>query len=106
MPAWLWWAPLAVLVLALGIWAFRWGWIATMITETDVINTYAERYLQEAGNAARRTDCSAVPGDQNGVWIMIRCAPSAGGRYDYPVDRFGRLLELRSSTRPPTTPEI
>lgn len=92
MPRWLWFAPLAVLATALAAWGFRWGWIAATITETDVINTYAERYLSEGGAAARLTDCTALPGRRDGVWIIVRCV-QAGARFDYPVDRFGRLLD-------------
>lgn len=106
MPPWLWWAPLAVLVSTLAVWVFRWGWIAATITETDVINTYAQRYLQEAGGAARLTDCVAVPGGHKDVWIMVRCAGVTGARYDYPVDKFGRLMDVRGITHPPAEPEI
>ena len=33
-----------------------------LVTETDIIETYASRYLSEAGEGAARTDCRAVPG--------------------------------------------
>ncbi|MDW3222302.1 MAG: hypothetical protein R8G34_05340 [Paracoccaceae bacterium] len=105
MPSWLWWAPLAVLVMAMGIWAFRWGWIAAAITETDVINTYASRYLSEAGASARLTDCAATPGDHVGVWITVNCVDPSGARYDYAVDKFGRLLDVQGSGSQPAAPE-
>ncbi|WP_299670856.1 hypothetical protein [uncultured Roseobacter sp.] len=104
MPRWLWFAPLALLVAAAAVGAFRWGWIAATITETDVITTYAQRYLTEGGATARLTDCVAVPGIQPGVWIVVRCSgPEA--RFDYPVDRFGRLLVIPAVTPPRDTPE-
>lgn len=93
MPRWVWFAPLAILILAGAVWAFRWGWIAATITETDVINTYTQRYLAEGGATARLTDCTAVPGQQTGVWIVVRCLGTEA-RYDYPVDRFGRLVSV------------
>lgn len=104
MPRWLWFSPLAVLVTALTAWGFRWGWIAATITETDVINTFAQRYVAGAGAAARLTDCTAVPGAQKGVWIVVRCGRQ-DTRYDYPVDRFGRLLTLPDVTHQPVAPK-
>ncbi len=93
MPRWVWFTPLTLLVFAGAVWAFRWGWIAATITETDVIDHYAQRYLAEGGPEARLTDCTAVPGAQAGVWIVVRCVGVAA-RFDYPVDRFGRLVAV------------
>ena len=73
MPGWLWFAPLGALVVALGAWAFRLGWIAATITETDVI---------------------AQPGGSAPVWILVSCMHRDGRRFDYPVDRMGRLLDV------------
>ncbi|WP_187428694.1 hypothetical protein ROLI_012000 [Roseobacter fucihabitans] len=106
MPAWLWWTPLTLLVVALGIWGFRWGWIAATITETDVINAYAQRYLDEAGADARVTDCTAIPGDQGRIWIIIRCVSPESGGFEYPADRFGRLLDRPRGAILPAAPEI
>lgn len=104
MPRWIWFTPLVLLILALAAWAFRLGWIAATITETDVINIYAHRYLAEAGAVARLTDCTALPGDQSGVWIIVRCI-GPDGRYDYPISRFGRLLALPESAQRPGIPQ-
>ncbi|WP_229884273.1 hypothetical protein [Roseobacter sp. MH60115] len=104
MPRWLWFTPLALLVVAVAIWAFRLGWIAVTISETDVINTYAQRYLEEAGATARLTDCTGLPGTGEGVWIIVRCV-RAGQRFDYPVDRFGRLLDLVDGVPQPGVPQ-
>lgn len=105
MPVWFWWAPLAALITAFGLWAFRWGWIAATITETDVINTYAQRYLGEAGDTARVSDCVARPGARHRVWITVHCASENGVRHDYSVDRFGRLLDLPGLADAPAVPE-
>ncbi|WP_299736207.1 hypothetical protein [uncultured Roseobacter sp.] len=104
MPRWMWFLPLAVLATALAGWGFRWGWIAATITETDVITTYAQRYLDETGRNARLTDCAGVPGGQSGVWIVVRCIRD-GARYDYPVDRFGRLLDVPGNAERPAEPQ-
>jgi hypothetical protein len=95
MPRWVWFAPFAVLVLALGIWGFRLGWIAATLTETDVILAYTNRYLDTRGADGEPTDCSARPGRDASVWILVTCVAPDGTRHDYPVDRFGRLVEVK-----------
>lgn len=86
MPRWLWWTPLAVLTVVAGLLLFRQGWIAAHMTETDVINHYAARYVADHGGS--RTDCIALPGRADDVWIEVRC----GATVIYPVDRAGRLV--------------
>ena len=95
MPRWLWWTPLAVLTVIAGLLVFRQGWIAAHLTETDVINHYAARYVTDHGG--QKADCLAVPGRTAGVWIEVRC----GADVIYPVDRSGRLV-LRDITGPNT----
>lgn len=106
MPQWMWFAPLGLLILALGLWGFRLGWIAATITETDVIETYTAHYLQTQGATARATDCSARPAPDNDVWIVVRCAAASGARFEYPVDRWGRLVQPAPARGPVHTPEI
>ena len=77
--------PVAVLTLVGALLAFRQGWIVAHMTETDVINRYADRYVRDHGG--RASECHAVPGSRAGVWIEVRCD---GVRY--PVDRAGRLV--------------
>ncbi|QFT60298.1 hypothetical protein FIU94_15830 [Sulfitobacter sp. THAF37] len=86
MPRWLWWTPLAVLTVVVGVLLFRQGWIAAQMTETDVIDHYASRYVAEHGG--RKTDCHAVPASAPRVWIEVRC----GDAVVYKVDRAGRLV--------------
>lgn len=93
MPRWLWWTPLGLLTVGVALMGLRWGWVAATISETDVINRYAERYVQERGGGAAMTDCVAMPGraDQ-GIWLVVRCAaPDTDSAFEYHVDRFGRL---------------
>lgn len=93
MPRWLWWLPLVVLTIIVGLFVFRLGWIRAHLTETDVINHFAARYVVETGGQATVTDCVALPGQQEGVWLVVRCAPPDGGAVQrFPVDRSGRLL--------------
>ena len=96
--------PFGALVLALGIWGFRLGWIAATLTETDVILSYTARYLEKQGADAKATDCSARPGRDKAVWILVTCVAPDGTRHDFPVDRFGRLLEVAPDPARPERP--
>jgi hypothetical protein len=91
MPRWFWWLPLGVLTVVAGLFLFRAGWIVANLTETDVINHFAARYVADQGEGARMTDCTAVPAADPGIWLVVRC----GGKVSYPVDRFGRLVAPR-----------
>jgi len=102
MPRWVWFVPVAALAVAVGLWAFRLGWIAVTLTETDVIQAYTARYLEAHGTTARITDCTAQPAALEAVWIVVTCIADDTTRYDYPVDRFGQLVRLDAQ---PTTPE-
>ncbi len=77
-------AALSVAALGFGIALGRAG----DLSETDVINHYADRYAAETGRP--RTDCLAVPG-AGGIWLSVRCA-GAGEARVFDVDRRGRLL--------------
>ncbi len=104
MPGFLWFAPLGSLVVALAVWGFRLGWIAATITETDVIELWTAQYVTgQAG--ARRSDCSAKPGRQEQVWILVTCVHADGRRFDYPVDRLGRLVTLQAPVLMPQEPQ-
>lgn len=99
---------MAVLVLSFALIGLRWGWMVARITETDVISTYAQRYVQIAGPGAELTDCVGVPGDGDpGIWIVVRCAPPQGAGYDFYVNRWGGLedgaIPLQSRLDRPAT---
>lgn len=93
----LWWLPVCALALALTAVGLRYGWIATQVTETDVITHYAQKYVSDHGLGARPIDCVARPG--NGfTWIELTCSPrEVQGAYVYHVNRLGRLIH---ATRP------
>jgi hypothetical protein len=105
MPRWVWFVPVAALAVAVGLWAFRLGWIAASLTETDVILAYTAHYLDTHGAPARATDCSAQPADIEAVWIVVTCVASDATRYDYPVDRFGQLIRLETQPAVPEEPK-
>jgi len=99
MPHWIWFLPIGAVTLVLGLWGFRMGWIYATITETDVIETYAQHYLAArardgTADKASLTDCVAYPGEARGIWIIVSCGPA--GRdprhaYEYHVNRLGGL---------------
>ncbi|MFK7868993.1 MAG: hypothetical protein AB8B58_07115 [Roseobacter sp.] len=105
VPRWLWFLPLMMATVLGGLWAFRMGWVAATITETDVINTFAQRYLETEGPHAQRTDCVARPGQAPGVWIVVSCQSARGTHYDYAVNRFGTLLQRAVTGDAVTRPE-
>ena len=106
MPRWLWFAPLVLLLVLSGVWAFRLGWIAATISETDVIAAFAARYVAAQGSPAQATDCSAQPGQARGVWIVVTCGAPGAGSVVYAVDRLGREVlhpeRKVKATRPET----
>ena len=104
MPRWVWFAPLGLLVVLLALWGFRLGWIVATISETDVIEKWTARYLAEIPQG-RATDCTGQPGTAPPVWILVSCVAPSGERYDFPVDRLGRLRAVRSGPAQTLVPE-
>lgn len=96
VPRWLWFLPLMALTTALAIWGFRMGYVSAHLTETDAINHYAKRYVQEhAGTGAAFSDCVAYPGTQPQVWLIVDCGGAqqdGSPRYIYHVNRYGGLV--------------
>lgn len=100
MPRWLWWAPFGILVLGTGLLGLRWGWIAAHTTEADVINRYAQKYIEDrtrdgTGQGAEPTDCVAYPGEDPGIWLSVVCGPDPkdlSRSYEYQVDRLGQFV--------------
>ncbi len=103
MPRWLWWTPIALFAAFTAVIGLRFGYATATATETDVINRYAQQYLQDrarAGTAegAALTDCMAYPGDEPQIWLRVVCGPypaDKSGSYEYAVDRLGRLVRAR-----------
>ena len=93
MTRWMAGLSLGVVLLVVAVYAFRLGWIAANLTETEAIDAYAARYLSDAGEGARAEHCFAEPGDVYGVWIAVTCVmPGETGLiYSYYVNRFGGL---------------
>jgi len=107
MPRWMWIAPLGLLTLFLAFHGYKLSQDRARITETTVIDFYAERYLddhaRELGGAAALTDCVGVPGQAN-VWIEVRCSPASGAPdFIYGADRRGRMLYAGRAGEEPQT---
>ena len=91
-----------ILVTAVAaILAFRMGYNVVNITETNVINHYAARYVAEGPKGAKVTDCAAQPGDAEGVWLVIQCG-GAAHVVRYAVDRYGKLVLGNPGPEPQT----
>ena len=98
MPRWGWFVPLGLATLVGALLAFREGWIYATITETDVINAMATRYVSEDGGPdAAFSDCVGLAGQVDGAWITVRC-----GDTFYHVNRRGRLISTDTSSERPS----
>lgn len=104
MPRFLWFVPLGLLVVLVGLWAFRQGWVAATISETDVIEAWTAYYISEEAGA-RRSDCSARPGRTDDVWLLVTCLHADGRRFDFPTDRLGRLVPASDASPAPEAPQ-
>ena len=95
MPRWIWFVPIGLITALAAVTGWRHGWVVANVTETQVIDAYATRYLQDrsrdgTGGTAERRECSARPSDQ--AWIVVICGPEVPAlRYIYYVARDGRL---------------
>ncbi len=100
MKRWLWWSPFALFAVCAAVLGLRQGYLVVAISETDVINRYAQQYLQDRArdgteDGAALTDCVAYPGAGRGIWLHIVCGPDgvdASRSYEYEVDRAGRFV--------------
>lgn len=91
----LFWAPFVLLVLGVAVVVGRAGYVWANLTESDVIEKYAARYVASSPfEGAVRTDCVARPGVDRGVWISVACAPGGDATRGvvYHVSRFGGLV--------------
>lgn len=85
---------LAAVAAGLGLVA---GWRVATLTETQVIDAYAARYLDDARAngiaSASERDCIAYPVDWDGGtgWLAVRCGLDAFS-VTYTVNRLGILI--------------
>ena len=79
---------IAGLCLVAGLLGYASGRDISTLTETEVLQAYAEIYAAETGG--RHVDCLGVPGTGD-VWIVVRCGDGADTRV-YPVGRDGGLV--------------
>ncbi|NNF73342.1 MAG: hypothetical protein HKN02_14260 [Rhodobacteraceae bacterium] len=77
---------LALLAAVLGV---MMGTRQAALSETEVINAYAARYVAETGGVP--TDCAAVPG-RGEVWLIIRGGGAGLSGRVFEVDTRGALV--------------
>ncbi|MCH2095225.1 MAG: hypothetical protein MK160_08945, partial [Rhodobacteraceae bacterium] len=97
----LFWTPFAVLTLAAAMFGFQYGWIVWHSTETDVINRFAASYVAQTGAPA--TDCRALPGENEHIWLVVICGPvpfNPTQQYEYHVNRLGALVHFEGPQAP------
>ncbi|WP_136441427.1 hypothetical protein [Pacificoceanicola onchidii] len=91
MPKWLWFLPLGLIVLVGSLMAFRLGWIAANLDETQAIEAYAQRFVTREGKGLEPWNCFGEPGEA--VWLLVRCT-GEGRTWTYQVNRFGGLVGI------------
>lgn len=101
MPRWLLWTPLLALTAAFAVLGWRAGWHVSGLTETDVIEAAAARYVA-GGEGRSRTDCAAQPHGSAQIWITVTCTEATGRSHRYDADRFGTLRTAPVQTAPET----
>lgn len=84
------WAPFVGLMAVIAVYAWSEGQKAANLTESDVIEAMAARYLASAGPDARRTDCVARPSSEN--WLVVTCSRD-NQDWRYEVSRLGVLVK-------------
>lgn len=86
--------PLVALTALAAIGFYRLGQQRAGLTETDVIEAVAKRYVGEAGAGAARADCAARPSDDAGIWLVVTCT-GPEGRFRYAVSPLGGISAPR-----------
>ncbi|WP_293573195.1 hypothetical protein [Phaeobacter sp.] len=108
------WAPFVLLTVLLAVLGYRYGGLRQGLTETDAINFYAQRYLQQHAEAqmpgtAAPTDCFATPGRGVWVWLVLTCQPTASTPdrlFRYEINWLGGLVcESGPDTATPLAPQ-
>ena len=83
------WFPIAGLALLAAIAGWRFG---QPVSETQIIEKFADQYIREASGGAARTDCLAVAGSGE-VRLTVVCTHSDGTVFRYPAGPRGGLVQ-------------
>ncbi|MHA6325588.1 hypothetical protein [Roseivivax sp. CAU 1753] len=102
MPRWALFLPFALIVALAALFGWRQGWLVANVTETEVIEDYAARYMTArhaagTGAGAAPTDCRARPDPGAVSWLVVVCGPEPydpSRHYTFYVNRFGGLDRL------------
>ena len=83
-----WFLPVAALTVAAGYLGWRLG---QPVSESEIIGRWAARYLAEAPEGARATDCLARAGT-GAVRLTVVCRHPGGATFVYPAGPRGGLV--------------
>ncbi len=101
------WLIIAVLTVAAGTLGFVAGSRQANLSETDVINAYAEIYVRDHGlDAADIRFCHAVPGRAEPVWLVVICDAQDAVDRAYFVGHNGALLHEGQAEDRPFSPMV
>lgn len=80
-------------VALLTVFAGYLGWkLGQPLSETALIDRVVAQYLDQSGEGARPSDCSATPGEQSGVRLVVTCRHRSGAVYVRQVGPRGAIL--------------
>ena len=99
-PVWLFFVAIALVVLLL---AFRLGFKAANLSETEIINHYSAHYIASGtqGEDTRQlTDCYAIAGDTLWTRLEVICVNAVGQAFHYKAGPWGNLLNMTSEHAP------
>ncbi|MFD0857724.1 hypothetical protein [Roseovarius aquimarinus] len=95
MPRWAIFLPLVGLVAATVVIGLSMGRKAALRSdETEVITRIALQYVEEEGEGAEATDCTARLATADALWLVVRCAPEGRAAVVYYIDRFGAVAHV------------
>jgi hypothetical protein len=89
--------PLGIIVLILAANGVRLGMQRAALDESAVITHYAGQYLKDHARmqgpgTAALTDCAGIPGQDPGIWLVVRCRPDGSDvGWDYYIRKDGAL---------------
>ena len=77
------------------------GWqMGQPMSETEIINRYAQIYVSNAGDGALVSDCYATPNTRPEVRLVVRCTHADGTQFTYFADQRGRRLPADNPQEP------
>lgn len=83
--------PIAMILALAGAFGLYLGVISAPLTESEILEHHAARYVAETGGAP--SDCYGVPSGVDGVRMIVVCEHEGSEAWFVAVDQAGRALD-------------